>query len=183
MERQPISWSAAKTAQPGEDARRPLMLEKLVHESRAAGNKNLNIKFLNQTFGLALRARPAQKKWSSPELEEHKDLLATLPEKNKRYMSNLLSLLETEYKTKWSVVKPVAGQHPFMLQGIVNDAIENHGLHKTVRGFIRDNFNVQLLQCCELKPLPCKPYKGEAWHGEEVWERNGWGEGVGMYER
>ena len=38
-------------------------------------------------------------------------------------------------------------------------------------------------QCCELKPLPCKPYKGEAWHGEEVWERNGWGEGVGMYER
>jgi hypothetical protein len=104
---------------------------------------------INKVFGLGLRAESGLMKLK-PVLPEHQVLLEHLPKTlNASYYSNVsrfLCHLEQNFQS-WSALVPPGGldtKRPPLLEGTVNQAIDEHGLSRHTRAAINKAFNFAL---------------------------------------
>ncbi|WP_175233371.1 hypothetical protein, partial [Paraburkholderia humisilvae] len=149
LEEQGQSWSQLVPAGSVAGAR-PAALEQAVNEGiRHYGLQANTRAALNQAFGFTLRS-DAKIVRLALDLQEHKDLLKSLPEELDRryrsYVNRFLAYLE-EQGQSWSQLVPAgggAGARPAALEQAINEGIRHHGLQPSTRAALNQAFGFKL---------------------------------------
>ncbi|OXJ06793.1 hypothetical protein CFB39_38285 [Burkholderia sp. AU6039] len=102
---------------------------------------------LNQAFGLVLQGETGRVRLS-PTFDEHKDLMAGLPQGlSRQYRSAInrfLCHLEQQGRS-WSDLVPAnSGMRPAALERVVNEGILEHGLQRNTRAALNQAFGLVL---------------------------------------
>ncbi|CAB3775073.1 hypothetical protein LMG29542_08455 [Paraburkholderia humisilvae] len=146
LEERGQSWSQLVAAGSGAGAR-PAALEQAVNDGiRHHGLPTNTRAAINQAFGFKLQGDIQR----ATGLQEHKDLLADLPEElDQAYRSNVRRFLAhlEEQGRSWSQLVAAgsgAGARPAALEQAVNEGIRHHGLQPNTRAAINQAFGFKL---------------------------------------
>ncbi|MFC7633793.1 hypothetical protein [Paraburkholderia humisilvae] len=175
LEEQGQSWSQLVPAGSGAGAR-PAALEQAVNEGIRHHGLSTNTRAaINQAFGFKLQGDIQR----APDLQEHKDLLADLPEElDQAYRSRVNRFLVhlEEQGQSWSQLMPAgsgAGARPAALEQAVNEGIRQHGLRADTRAAINQAFGFRLQG--DIKNSSCARSSGAQGSAEGSARRTGSG--------